>query len=227
MCSTEPSADLQVVVEDEVGVGCGPCRRRCSMNALASRSKSAPSVDRASQPRPTRILVRPGASLVSETLPPLLREMGIGVLLGFGEAAPRTVRRSGLALRRGGRQRERQRLGVHPRSQGFVGEDRLPEGDRHLVGGDRPVVDQECQRARAAGDRGEGGALVRRVPARAWIASVRLYEPLVSRPVAVALGSATLSVESAALLVTVAASDVSYSRARAGTKGPRFAAGVQ
>ncbi len=41
--------------------------------ALASRSKSAPVVLRASQPRPTTMLARPGASLVSETFPPLLR----------------------------------------------------------------------------------------------------------------------------------------------------------
>src|ERR1700712_923928 len=43
------------------------------MIALASRSKSAPVVLRTSQPRPTMTAVRPGASLLSETLPPLLR----------------------------------------------------------------------------------------------------------------------------------------------------------
>src|SRR5690606_8873237 len=41
--------------------------------ALASRSKSVPVVVRTSQPRPTTTAVSPGASLVSETLPPLLR----------------------------------------------------------------------------------------------------------------------------------------------------------
>src|SRR4051812_7749535 len=44
-----------------------------SITADASRSKSAPVVDRASHPRPTSTAVRPGACLVSETLPPLLR----------------------------------------------------------------------------------------------------------------------------------------------------------
>src|ERR1041384_5859907 len=63
--------------------------------AEASRSKAAPGGERASQPRPTTMSVRPGACLVSDTLPPLLREMGIGVLRGFGEATPRTVRGSG------------------------------------------------------------------------------------------------------------------------------------
>ena len=41
--------------------------------AEASRSKSVPVVVRTSQPRPTMTAVRPGASLVSETLPPLVR----------------------------------------------------------------------------------------------------------------------------------------------------------
>src|SRR5689334_23321439 len=41
--------------------------------ALASRLKSVPVVVRTSQPRPTVTAVRPGASLVSETLPPLDR----------------------------------------------------------------------------------------------------------------------------------------------------------
>src|SRR5919197_2433805 len=47
------------------------------MNTLASRSKAAPSVRRTSQPKPTRILLRPGASLVSDTLPPLFNEIAI------------------------------------------------------------------------------------------------------------------------------------------------------
>src|ERR1700710_527850 len=41
--------------------------------ALASRSNARPSVVRASQPRPTTTAVRPGAALVSDTLPPLVR----------------------------------------------------------------------------------------------------------------------------------------------------------
>src|ERR1700710_1293756 len=41
--------------------------------ALASRSKSVPVVLRTSHPRPTVTAVRPGASLLSETFPPLLR----------------------------------------------------------------------------------------------------------------------------------------------------------
>jgi len=43
------------------------------INAEASRSKSAPDVVRGSQPRPTMTAVSPGASLESETLPPLFR----------------------------------------------------------------------------------------------------------------------------------------------------------
>ena len=46
--------------------------------------------------------------------------------------------------------------------------------------------------------------------ARASSAWVSEYAPLVSRPVEVALGSATLSAESRAELVTVATTDVSY-----------------
>src|ERR1035438_2019127 len=44
-----------------------------SISADASRSKSAPSDVRGSQPRPTMTAVRPGACLDSETLPPLLK----------------------------------------------------------------------------------------------------------------------------------------------------------
>jgi hypothetical protein len=43
--------------------------------ALESRSKACPSVVRASQPRPTTTALRPGASLVSEMFPPLVRLM--------------------------------------------------------------------------------------------------------------------------------------------------------
>src|SRR3954454_16789905 len=41
--------------------------------ALASRSNALPSVVRASQPSPTTTAVSPGADLVSDTLPPLVR----------------------------------------------------------------------------------------------------------------------------------------------------------
>src|ERR1700709_396113 len=44
-----------------------------SATAPAARSKSVPVVLRTSQPRPTVTAVRPGASLLSETFPPLLR----------------------------------------------------------------------------------------------------------------------------------------------------------
>src|SRR4051812_10080826 len=44
-----------------------------TMRAEASRSKSAPVVVRTSQPSPTRTARNPGASLLSETLPPLLK----------------------------------------------------------------------------------------------------------------------------------------------------------
>ena len=44
-----------------------------SMIAEASRSKSVPVVVRASQPSPETSAVRPGASLLSETLQPLVR----------------------------------------------------------------------------------------------------------------------------------------------------------
>src|SRR6478736_4881737 len=54
--------------------------------AEASRSKSVPVVVRTSQPRPTVTAVRPGASLVSETLPPLDR------LTAMGSPFPRRVR---------------------------------------------------------------------------------------------------------------------------------------
>src|SRR3954469_3923359 len=50
--------------------------------ALASRSNSSPLVVRSSQPSPTVTALKPGASLVSETLPPLLRLTPIFFLLG-------------------------------------------------------------------------------------------------------------------------------------------------
>src|SRR3954454_8936612 len=48
--------------------------------ALASRSNALPSVVRASHPRPTTTAVSPGADLVSDTLPPLVRLTVIGDL---------------------------------------------------------------------------------------------------------------------------------------------------
>ncbi len=49
--------------------------------AEASRSKSTPVVVRTSQPRPTVTAARPGASFVSETLPPLDRLTAMGMSL--------------------------------------------------------------------------------------------------------------------------------------------------
>src|SRR6478736_3022127 len=57
-------------------------------NALASRSKSVPVVERTSQPRPTDTALRPGASLVSETLPPLERLTPIAVPFTINRSAP-------------------------------------------------------------------------------------------------------------------------------------------
>src|SRR5689334_8539829 len=57
--------------------------------AEASRSNSVPVVVRTSQPRPTVTAVRPGASLVSETLPPLDRLTAI-----VGSPFPRDIRAS-------------------------------------------------------------------------------------------------------------------------------------
>src|SRR4051794_7446431 len=72
VCSTEPSGLVRLLKKtkwaSERILPFAP-----SISADASRSKSAPVVDRASHPRPTRTAVRPGACLLSETLPPLLR----------------------------------------------------------------------------------------------------------------------------------------------------------
>jgi hypothetical protein len=77
VCSTEPSGLLRLLkkmkCESETILPLG-----FSMSAEASRSKSAPLVVRASQPRPTITARRPGASFESETLPPLLRLTLIG-----------------------------------------------------------------------------------------------------------------------------------------------------
>src|ERR1700712_3418830 len=59
-------------------------------SALASRSKSEPVVDRTSQPSPTATAFRPGAALVSETLPPLERLTLIAVPFTFDRPAPLT-----------------------------------------------------------------------------------------------------------------------------------------
>src|SRR3954468_23043980 len=72
VCSTEPSGLVRLLKKtkwaSERILPFAP-----SISADASRSKSAPVVERASQPRPTSTAVRPGACLLSETLPPLLR----------------------------------------------------------------------------------------------------------------------------------------------------------
>src|SRR5690606_7992992 len=66
--------------------------------AEASRSKSVPVVVRTSQPRPTVTAVRPGASLVSETLPPLDR---LTAMVGSPFPRLRTARRYSYHLERG------------------------------------------------------------------------------------------------------------------------------
>src|SRR3954468_9296955 len=58
--------------------------------ADASRSKSVPVVVRTSQPRPTVTAVRPGASLVSETLPPLDRLTAIAGVPSFVKSCVRS-----------------------------------------------------------------------------------------------------------------------------------------
>src|SRR4051794_32119211 len=72
VCSTEPSGLRRLLKktkwESDTTLPFAP-----SIRALASRSKSAPVVVRASQPRPTMIEVRFGALLLRETFPPLVR----------------------------------------------------------------------------------------------------------------------------------------------------------
>src|SRR3954470_22087113 len=72
VCSTEPSGLVRLLkkmkCESERILPLVP-----TMRAEASRSKSAPVVVRTSQPRPTSTACSPGASLLSETLPPLLK----------------------------------------------------------------------------------------------------------------------------------------------------------
>src|SRR6188508_1363841 len=71
-CSIDPSGDLRLLKKtnhsSERILWLSP-----SANALASRSKSSPAVDRTSQPRPTAIAARFGAALVRLTFPPLLK----------------------------------------------------------------------------------------------------------------------------------------------------------
>src|SRR3954451_9057340 len=94
-CSTEPSGLLRLLKKTK----CWSDRTLPSFlraMALASRSKSVPVVLRASQPRPTVTAVRPGASLLSETFPPLLRLTPTVLSLRHGhwarsEGGPRLV----------------------------------------------------------------------------------------------------------------------------------------
>src|SRR5882757_1601535 len=72
VCSTEPSG-LRRLLKNTKCWSDSTLPWSLVSRALASRSKSVPVVVRASQPRPTTTAVRFGASLVSETLPPLLR----------------------------------------------------------------------------------------------------------------------------------------------------------
>src|SRR3954468_11301910 len=72
VCSTVPSGVVRLLKKTK----CLSERTRPSaptMIADASRSKSVPVVVRTSQPKPTTTLVRPGASLVRLTFPPLVR----------------------------------------------------------------------------------------------------------------------------------------------------------
>src|SRR4051812_46876751 len=72
VCSTDPSGLRRLLKKTK----CESDSTRPfdpSNRALASRSKSAPVVDRASQPSPTVMDVRFGALLESETFPPLVR----------------------------------------------------------------------------------------------------------------------------------------------------------
>src|SRR6478672_1505093 len=72
VCSTEPSGLLRLLKKTKLA-SLPTLPDAFSSSALASRSKSVPVVERASHPRPTMTAVRPGASFVSDTLPPLLR----------------------------------------------------------------------------------------------------------------------------------------------------------
>ena len=99
---------------------------------------------------------------------------------------------------RGG-EREGERLAVGPGAQRVASGDRLLEADRHRVVGHRPAV----------GEQGVGLAAPPTAAyapsfARACSACGRANEPLTSLPVLAALGSATVSVASAAVLTTVA-----------------------
>src|SRR6195952_2616434 len=72
VCSTEPSG-LRRLLKKTKWESLRTRPFAPTSRALASRSKSAPVVDRASQPRPTMIAVRFGALLDSDTFPPLVR----------------------------------------------------------------------------------------------------------------------------------------------------------
>src|SRR3954452_19656539 len=79
-----------------------------SRSALASRSKSCPLVVRASQPSPTRAVVRLGASLLREMLPPLASVMltvrafpGVAGSEGDAEVAGDARQARGVALAHG------------------------------------------------------------------------------------------------------------------------------
>src|SRR5664279_2732659 len=72
VCSIEPSGEL-VLLKNTKYWSETILWFSASPSALASRSKSVPVVDRTSQPSPTATAFRPGAALVRETLPPLVR----------------------------------------------------------------------------------------------------------------------------------------------------------
>src|SRR4051794_3726567 len=79
LCWTAPSGDVRLLKKMKC-LSDTTLPSALHTIALASRSNALPSVVRASQPRPTTTAVRPGAALVSDTLPPLVRLTVIGDL---------------------------------------------------------------------------------------------------------------------------------------------------
>ena len=95
-------------------------------------------------------------------------------------------------------------LAVGARAQGVVGRDVLPERQRHGVVAGRAAVGEQRCRARGAADIREAPPVPAALAAIACSAEGSEKAPLTRRPVAVALGSATVSSASPALVVTVA-----------------------
>src|SRR4051794_21948140 len=88
VCTTEPSG-LRRLLKKTKPLSSGVTLPRSStMIAEASRSYSAAEEVATSQPRPTLTARRPGASLDSETFPPLVRTTDIVLLPGVGATPP-------------------------------------------------------------------------------------------------------------------------------------------